>query len=181
MFQTTVFRDFHPSYNSPTKSLGLRLRAVTAAAVMVGGTMLMSSDVSVAAEATAVLDATHQDIKQTLGKVPGFLNQVPKAALPGAWAEVKALEFSNDTALAPKVKALISLAVSAQIPCHYCIWEDTQGAKQAGATDEEIQEAVALSALTRHWSTIFNGMQIDFETFKKDLGGEMQASKAAPK
>ena len=72
----------------------------------------------------------------------------------------------------------ISLAVSAQIPCQYCIWEDTESAKQAGATEDEIEEAVAIAALSRHWSTIFNGMQVDFETFKKDLGGDAQA--AAP-
>jgi alkylhydroperoxidase/carboxymuconolactone decarboxylase family protein YurZ len=49
---------------------------------------------------------------------------------------------------------------------------DTQNARRAGATDEEIQEAVAMSALTRLWSTVFNGMQIDFEQFKKEMGGE---------
>ena len=29
-----------------------------------------------------------------------------------------------------------------------------------------------MSALTRHWSTFFNGMQVDLDTFKKELGGE---------
>nr|WP_280952187.1 carboxymuconolactone decarboxylase family protein [Mesorhizobium sp. WSM3868] len=72
----------------------------------------------------------------------------------------------------PKVKSLISLAVAAQIPCNYCVWSDTENAKRAGATDEEIQEAVALAALTRHWSTIFYGMQVDFAQFKKEMGGE---------
>ncbi|AMS43431.1 alkylhydroperoxidase [Aminobacter sp. Y103A] len=66
---------------------------------------------------------------------------------------------------------------AAQIPCSHCIWADTESAKQAGASPEEIQEAVAMAALTRHWSTIFNGMQVDFETFKKDLGGEKSAAK----
>lgn len=126
----------------------------------------------------AEVDATYKDVERTLGSVPSFLHKVSKAALPGAWAEVKALQFSSETALPPKVKALISLAVSAQIPCQYCIWEDTESAKQAGATEDEIEEAVAVAALSRHWSTIFNGMQVDFETFKKDLGGDAQA--AAP-
>ena len=117
-------------------------------------------------------DATIKDIQSTMGGVPGFVKQFPKAGLPGAWAEVKAIELSNKTALPPKVKSLISLAVAAQIPCNYCIWSDTQNAKRAGATDEEIQEAVAMAALTRHWSTIFNGMQVDFDTFKKEMGGE---------
>jgi hypothetical protein len=29
-----------------------------------------------------------------------------------------------------------------------------------------------MSALTRHWSTVFNGMQVDFDTFKKEMAGE---------
>ena len=34
---------------------------------------------------------------------------------------------------------------------------------------------MAIAALTRHSSTIFNGMQVDFETFKKELGGDAPA------
>ncbi|MBZ9851873.1 carboxymuconolactone decarboxylase family protein [Mesorhizobium sp. CA14] len=117
-------------------------------------------------------DAALKDVQSTMGGVPSFLKQFPKAGLPGAWAEVKAIELSDKTALTPKEKSLISLAVAAQIPCSYCIWSDTQNAKHAGATDEEIQEAVAMAALTRHWSTIFNGMQVDFDQFKKEMGGE---------
>ncbi|TGQ51707.1 carboxymuconolactone decarboxylase family protein [Mesorhizobium sp. M1C.F.Ca.ET.193.01.1.1] len=117
-------------------------------------------------------DAAIKDIQSTMGGVPSFVKQFPKAGLPGAWAEVKAIELSDKTALSPKVKSLISLAVAAQIPCSYCVWSDTENAKRAGATDEEIQEAVAMAALTRHWSTIFNGMQVDMAQFKKDMGGE---------
>lgn len=122
-------------------------------------------------------DSTVKDIQKTMGSVPSFISQFPRASLPGAWSELKAIELSDKTALSPKTKALISLAVAAQIPCTYCIWADTQNAKQTGATDQEIQEAVTMAALTRHWSTIFNGMQVDFETFKKDLGGEKSAAK----
>lgn len=122
-------------------------------------------------------DATVQDIQKSMGGVPSFIKQFPKAGLPGAWSELKNIEFGDKTALPPKTKALISLAVAAQIPCTYCIWADTQDAKKLGATQEEIQEAVAMAALTRHWSTIFNGMQVDFEIFKKELGGEMSAAK----
>lgn len=71
-------------------------------------------------------DATLKDIQSTMGGVPSFVKQFPKTGLPGAWAEVKAIELSDKTALPPKVKSLISLAVAAQIPCTYCIWSDTQ-------------------------------------------------------
>ena len=117
-------------------------------------------------------DAAVKDIQATMGGVPSFVKQFPKSGLPGAWAEVKAIELSDKTALPPKVKSLISLAVAAQIPCSYCIWSDTENAKRAGATDEEIQEAVAMAALTRHWSTVFNGMQVDVDQFKKEMGGQ---------
>src|SRR3954454_4155060 len=76
-------------------------------------------------------DATLKDIQSTMGGVPSFVKQFPKTGLPGAWAEVKAIELSDKTALPPKVKSLISLAVAAQIPCTYCIWSDTQDAKRA--------------------------------------------------
>ena len=78
------------------------------------------------AQADDAYDAAIKDIQATMGGVPSFIAQFPKAGVPGAWAEVKALELSDGTALSPKVKALISLAVSAQIPCTYCIWSDTE-------------------------------------------------------
>ena len=41
-------------------------------------------------------------------------------------------------------------------------------AKLNGATDQEIREAVAMAAIVRHWSTVLNGMQVDFNGFKQD-------------
>ncbi len=119
----------------------------------------------------AAYEAALKDIEQTLGGVPTFVKMLPKAALPGAWQEIKAMEFSGPTALDPMTKSLISLAVASQIPCDYCIWMDTNGARQAGATQEQIAEAVAVGALTRHWSTLFYGLQVDLAQFKTELGG----------
>lgn len=160
--------------NAPRESRRVFTAAFVSAIVCAG---LIASNPAMAGPAE--VEATYKDIEQTLGKVPSFVRRYPKAALPGAWAEVKALQFSNETALPPKVKALISLAVSAQIPCQYCIWQDTESAKRAGVTEDEIAEALAIAGLTRHWSTVFNGMQLDFETFKKELGGGSQTAPAA--
>jgi len=33
---------------------------------------------------------------------------------------------------------------------------------------EEIREAVAMAAITRHWSTVLNGTQVDLAGFKKE-------------
>ena len=111
-----------------------------------------------------------KDIEQTLGFVPTFMGQQPKAGFAGAWQQLKELEFSANTVLSPKVKALIGLAVVAQIPCQYCIWADASGAKQAGASDEEIREAVGIAATERYWSTMLNGLQADLGTFKAEFG-----------
>jgi AhpD family alkylhydroperoxidase len=113
--------------------------------------------------------ATLKDIEQTFGFVPTFMTQQPKAGFEGAWRQLKELEFSENTVLPPKVKALIGLAVVAQIPCSYCIWADALGAKQAGATDEEIREAVAIAATERYWSTMLNGLQTDLDNFKAEF------------
>ncbi|MBL0373092.1 carboxymuconolactone decarboxylase family protein [Rhizobium sp. KVB221] len=122
-------------------------------------------------------DAAYGEMQQMFGGVPSFTKAFPRAGIAGAWAELRDLQFSDKTALDAKTKALISLAVSAQIPCTYCIYADTMSAKKAGATEQEIQEAVAMAAITRHWSTVLNGMQVDFETFKKEMSREMGTSK----
>ena len=92
---------------------------------------------------------TYRDIEATLGSVPRFFRAFPDWAIPGAWAEMKGLQLSDDTALAPKEKELIGLAVSAQIPCRYCIYFHTQVARLKGATDDEIDHAIAEASLTR--------------------------------
>ncbi len=125
-----------------------------------------------AQDTNAAAEQTYREVEAMLGGVPGFVKAFPKAGIAGAWAEERDLELSDKTALTPKVKALISLAVAAQIPCQYCIWADTNSARGFGASDEEIAEAVGMSALTRHWSTVFNGLQIDFDQFKKEMGGQ---------
>jgi AhpD family alkylhydroperoxidase len=116
-------------------------------------------------------EAIYKDIEKTVGGVPSFIKALPPAALPGIWQQTKDLELSSETALPPKTKALISLAVASQIPCTYCIWADTRTARQLGASDEEIGEAVAMAGLTRNMSTVLNGLQVDFDQFKAEMGG----------
>lgn len=147
-----------------------RALAMLAGAALAAATFLPMTAAH-AQDAEAAAEATYAEIEAAIGGVPSFVKMFPKAGVAGAWAELAAISF-GDTALPAKTKALISLAVAAQIPCHYCVWADTEDARRAGATDDEIAEAVAVAALTRHWSTFFNGMQLDFETFKQELSGD---------
>lgn len=140
---------------------------------IVAGTLaLMATMVAApgfAEDGKATAEATYQDIKQTLGIVPGFLKAFPPAGIAGAWAEFKAVQLSPNTKLSGKTKELIGLAIAAQIPCQYCVYFHTAAAKANGATDEEIREAVAMAAIVRHWSTVLNGMQTDPAAFRQEV------------
>jgi AhpD family alkylhydroperoxidase len=114
--------------------------------------------------------ATYSDIQKTLGLVPTFFKAFPDEGVAAAWDELKSVQLNPSTALSGKTKELIGLAVAAQIPCRYCIYFHTQIAKLDGASDGELKDAIAMAAITRHWSTVLNGMQIDLTEFKQELG-----------
>lgn len=120
--------------------------------------------------------ATYRDIEQTLGSVPSFFKAFPESGIAGAWAEFKSIQLNPKTKLNGKIKELIGLAVSAQIPCQYCVYFHTAAAKANGATDEEIRETVAMAAVVRHWSTVLNGMQIDLAGFKRETDTVLRAA-----
>lgn len=138
---------------------------------------------AVAQDSRMAAEEAYRDIQATLGVLPGFFRAFPEAGLPGAWASFKRVQVDENTALNPKVKQLIGLAVSAQVPCTYCVYFHTEVAKAYGATPDEIKEAVALAAILRHWSTVLNGMAIDMATFRTEVDTSLRvaAERAAKK
>ena len=122
---------------------------------------------------------TYSDIEQTLGSVPTFFKMLPESGIAGAWAEFKGIQLNPGTKLDGKTKELIGLAVAAQIPCSYCIYGHTAFAKLNGATDQEVREAVAMAAITRHWSTVLNGAQIDLDAFRQEIDMVVQHALAS--
>ena len=78
-----------------------------------------------------------------------------------------------------RTKELIGLGVAAQIPCHYCIYAHTSFARLNGASDTEIGEAVAMAAITRHWSTYLNGTQTDEGKFRGEIAKIVENVKRA--
>jgi AhpD family alkylhydroperoxidase len=132
-----------------------------------------------AAQPIQVVDASTaaQDIQQSWGSVPEFMRRFPAEGLAGAWKELRDVEMSPNTALSNKHKSLIGLAVAAQIPCRFCLAADTEFAKLEGASEREIAEAIAMAAITRHWSTYLNGMQTDEPAFRRDVDALVRAAK----
>lgn len=109
------------------------------------------------------------DINKTFGFVPAFLKQMPDTMLATFWYGMKTFQANPNTSLDAKTKELIGVAVAAQIPCEYCIYFHTAAAKKAGASDQDIKEAVGMAAMTRMGSTLLNGAQIDKVQFRKDV------------
>jgi len=130
---------------------------------------------------SASAEETYRDIEQTLGLVPSFFKAFPDAGIAGAWAEFKAVQLNPKTELSGKEKELIGLAVAAQVPCSYCVYFHTAAARLHGASEAEIREAVAMAAITRHWSTVLNGMQVDEAQFMKETNTAMAMAAAKMK
>ena len=139
---------------------------------------LLGLSASALAETPAAAKA-RADVQATLGFVPDFIQRIPEPFLPGAWEELKTLQLNPKTALDGRTKELIGLAVAAQVPCRYCVVAHTEFAKLNGAREAELGEAVAMAAITRHWSTFLNGAQIDESRFRADVAKLIENAKRA--
>ena len=135
--------------------------------------LLMGITNSVSAQDSPEYRKAIEEIKNEFGVVPTMFEVFPKYALAGAWENFKQLS-SPESKIPAKYRELLQLAVAAQIPCQYCIYFHTSAAKAFGATDEEIHEAIAQGAQTRHWSMILQGNQTDFNEFKEEFDGIMK-------
>lgn len=135
---------------------------------------------SLCAQDTNNYEETKKEIEAQFGIFPTLFAVYPKQALSGAWENWKQLNGPNST-IPPKYRELLQLAVAAQIPCNYCIYFHTASAKSFGATDDEIQEAVAQGAQTRQWSMVLQGNQVDYEKFKTEFDGMMSHMANQPK
>ncbi len=113
------------------------------------------------------LKKAEAEMEEAFGTVPVMLKVYPDHLRVSAWEWFKATK-NPDAAIPAKYSELISLGVASQIPCTYCVYAHTTMAKMLGATDEEIQGAVASAANTRHWSTVLNGAGVEFEEFKAE-------------
>lgn len=116
-------------------------------------------------------DSARSEMESTLGTVPPFIELLPEGTQAGAWAFMKGSSGNPNGKIPPKYRELIALGVAAQIPCSYCAYAHTAFAKANGATDAEIQEAIAYGAEVRLWSTILNGSQYDLDAWKAKIDG----------
>ena len=118
--------------------------------------------------ATVNREEIEADIRQTLGLVPHFFQQIPTELLAPEWEIFKRIEL-GETLIPNMYKELIGVGLHAETKCHYCSLFHTEAAKLFGATDEEIQEAVHYAKASLGWSAYINGMQEDYGQFAAEL------------
>ncbi len=113
-------------------------------------------------------DDTVQDIKATLGFVPGFMKFLPEDVLVKDWPLLKRYSF-GESKIPTKYRELIGLAVAAALKCPYCQLAHRSGARASGATDREIAEISALVGITAGWSAMIHAQGHDIDVFKKEI------------
>ena len=74
-----------------------------------------------------------------------------------AWANLDGIVAKEDGRIPRKYRELIALAVAHTTQCVYCIEVHTKNAKKAGASKEEVVEAVLLAAALRAGAAAAHG------------------------
>jgi AhpD family alkylhydroperoxidase len=110
-----------------------------------------------------------REMKETFGEVIDFIDSIPDQFIDAEWELMKGVQLGQ-TLIPNKYKELIGVGVAAATKCRYCILFHTEAAKLFGATDEELQEAVHYTKVVTGWSTYINGMQVDYNDFKAQMG-----------
>lgn len=113
------------------------------------------------------VESTRADIEETLGFVPGFW-ELNDEDIVNEWPTFKRYEF-GETAIPPKYKELIGLAIAANIKCPYCQLFHREAAKMHGATEEELKETAFLASWTARYSAMIHGMNYDYGTFAEEF------------
>ena len=81
------------------------------------------------------------------------------------WTSLK--QVMKKGALDPMVKELIYVAVSVTNGCEYCIKSHSLAAKKKGATDEMLNEMIAVVGMANETNRLVEGYQVEIdENFK---------------
>ncbi len=128
----------------------------------------------------AEYEDTLNDIKKTLGMVPGFMKAIPKDVLMQDWPLMKKYQ-AGESEIPAKYREFIGLAISANIKCPYCALMHTGMATLNGATDKEIAEVAFLASFTSRWSAMLHALQYDYDTFSKEVHQIGEYAKKASK
>ena len=119
--------------------------------------------------ATGKVKDIYDEIKKVrqISKIPNFWKSLannPKT-LERTWTSLQ--QVMKQGALDPVVKELIYVAVSVTNGCEYCIKSHSLAAKKKGATDEMLNEMIAVVGMANETNKLVEGYQVEVDEIYK--------------
>ena len=107
-----------------------------------------------------------KEVRQ-ITEIPNFWKTMANSpeTLERTWRSLQ--QVMKKGALAPEIKELIYVAVSITNACEYCIKSHTLAAKKKGATDEMINEMIAIVGMANETNRLVEGYQVEVDDFLK--------------
>jgi len=120
-------------------------------------------------EATGKIKEIYEEIKKVrqITEVPNFWKNLANNpdTLERTWTSLK--QVMKKGALDPVVKELIYVAVSVTNGCEYCIKSHSLAAKKKGATEEMLNEMIAVVGMANETNRLVEGYQVELDdTYK---------------
>ena len=110
-------------------------------------------------EASGKVKEIFDEIKEArqITEIPNFWKTMANSpeTLERTWRSLQ--QVMKKGALAPEIKELIYVAVSITNACEYCIKSHTLAAKKKGATDEMINEMIAIVGMANETNRLVEG------------------------
>ena len=120
-------------------------------------------------EASGKIKEIFDEIKEArqITEIPNFWKTMANSpeTLERTWRSLQ--QVMKKGALAPEIKELIYVAVSITNACEYCIKSHTLAAKKKGATDEMINEMIAIVGMANETNRLVEGYQVEVDDFLK--------------
>jgi len=111
---------------------------------------------------------TLNDIRKTMGLVPGFMKAIPQDVLIHDWPLMKKYQ-TGESKIPGKYREFIGIGVAANIKCPYCALMHRTMATMNGATDDEMAEVAFLASFTARWSAMLHALHYNYDTFAKEV------------
>ena len=120
-------------------------------------------------EAKGKVKEIYDEIKSVrqITEVPNFWKSLANnpETLERTWTSLQ--QVMKKGALDPVVKELIYVAVSVTNGCEYCIKSHSLAAKKKGATDEMLNEMIAVTGMANETNRLVEGYQVEVDDFMK--------------
>ena len=120
-------------------------------------------------EATGKIKEIYDEIKKVrqIAEIPNFWKSLANnpETLERTWTSLQ--QVMKKGALDPVVKELIYVAVSITNGCEYCIKSHSLAAKKKGATDEMLNEMIAVTGMANETNRLVEGYQVEVDEIYK--------------